>query len=202
MNVPRMETGLDPYHLATLMARLPEPTTAWDRLLVGLPAVHLPRPEVVPPEAMPDWAQQLLHHDEHMTEIMARHHGGHVVVEVQRRHRLGDDYWRQIVLRIADRPTIIQGGLVRIHLPGLAAPVAEAILREQVPLGYLLMDHQVLRRIELHHLIRFPPDPALAGWLGGDADAPAWGRLATLHCDEEPVIELCEVLPPRREAPA
>jgi chorismate-pyruvate lyase len=181
------------------MPLLPDPTTAWDRLLAGLPAVQLPRPEVVDPEAMPAWARLLLHHDEHMTEIMARHHGGPVVVEVQRRHRRGDDYWRQIVLRIADRPAIIQGGLVRIHLPGLMPSVAEAILLERVPLGYLLMDHQVLRRIELHHLIRFPSDPSLTSWLGGDPGAPAWGRLATLHCDEEPVIELCEVLPPLRE---
>lgn len=171
-------------------------TEAWTRLCEGLPGLGLPAPEEIEPTAMPALARQLLDHDQHMTEVMSRHYGGQVVVHVQRRQRRGEDYWRQIVLRIAGRPAIVQGGLVRVHLPGLAEAVVAGLLEERVPLGYLLRDHQVLRRIELRHLVQFAPSAKLHEWLGGRDDAPAFGRLATLICDGQPVIELAEILPP------
>ncbi|HMP01606.1 MAG TPA: hypothetical protein PKD86_12575 [Gemmatales bacterium] len=179
------------------MTRHDSRLTALERLLAGLPVrPMLPAPEVVAAADLPPLARRLLDHHEHMTEIMEAYHGGRVAVEVQQRQRVGDEYFRQIVLRVGDRPDIVQGGLVRIFLPGLGAPVAEAILAENVPLGYLLRQHQVLRRVELTYLLRFPAHAALADWLGGRAAAPAYGRLARLHCDGAPVIELCEVLPP------
>lgn len=171
-------------------------TEAWARLCEGLPALGLPAPVEIEPTTMPTLARQLLDHDQHMTEVMSRRYGGQVVVDVQRRQRHSDDYWRQIVLRIAGSPAVIQGGLVRVHLHGLSPAVVTALLEERVALGYLLKDHQVLRRIELRHLVQFAPSAKLQAWLGGCAEAPAFGRLATLFCDGQPVIELAEILPP------
>ena len=38
--------------------------------------------------------------------------------------------------------------------------------------------------------------PALVRWFGLDAGRPTYGRLALIHCDQQPAIELLEVVAP------
>ena len=89
----------------------------------------------------------------------------------------------------------MQGGIVRIHLSMLDADVQHAILREDTPLGHVLINHDVLRHIEVKHYLKLEPGTALAAWPGFPSDQVAYGRLGILYCDLQPAIEVFEVAP-------
>jgi chorismate-pyruvate lyase len=72
--------------------------------------------------------------------------------------------------------------------------VAAAIRKGDTPLGRVLIEHNVLRRIELSSLLRIAPCPRLHAWFS--TDRPCYGRLAIIHCDEAPAVELLEVVAP------
>jgi hypothetical protein len=91
---------------------------------------------------------------------------------------------------------IVQSGIVRIHLQYCSEPVRDAILAERTPLGRILIEHNVLRRIEPTAYFRVKPGPYLRGWFGRLEPFETYGRLGIIHCDGEPAIELLEVLAP------
>ena len=67
---------------------------------------------------------------------------------------------------------------------------------EATPLGRVLIQHNVLRRIETTAFLRAVPGPTMMEWFGLDQPRPCYGRLAYIHCDEQPAIELLEIVPP------
>jgi hypothetical protein len=85
---------------------------------------------------------------------------------------------------------------VRIHLPFCSDAVREAILAEQTPLGRILIEHDVLRRIEPTAYFRVRPGSYLRGWFGRPDPFSTYGRLGIIHCDGQPAIQLLEVLAP------
>ncbi len=178
-----MPGAASPFTLESLYAALPEAGPAPGYALAAAADV-------------PESFRALLVHDQHMTEVMERRHGGQVRVEVLARRKDGGYYSRLISLRRGADGAVVQGGLVRIHLDRLPAEVAAAILKEDTPLGLLLVDHHSLRRIDIRNYLRFPPQPALESWLGPMQDAPTYGRLGWLHVDGQPVIELFEIIAP------
>jgi hypothetical protein len=161
----------------------------------------LPKPVPVPsyryvaPDEVPEPFQQLLVHDRHMTMAMETYHHCNITVKVLQRKRNENWYSRQILLLPFGTDKVVQGGLVRIHLPMLDPAVQTAILREDTPLGHVLIDHDVLRHIDIKHYLKFEPGPALKTWPGFTADQSAYGRLGILYCDLQPAIELFEIVP-------
>lgn len=131
-----------------------------------------------------------------MTIAMEAHHRCKIAVRVLQRQRFDGWYARQSVLHPAGSEHVVQGGLVRIHLAMLDQNVQQAILREDTPLGHVLIDHDIMRHIEVTNYLRFEPVPAMAAWRGFDASQPSFGRLGILHCDGQPAIELLEIVPP------
>jgi chorismate-pyruvate lyase len=178
---------------------MPRPRTiiTLEQLYATLPAAGpAPRRQAVAAADIPAPAHRLLVHNDHMTEVMERHHGCTVSVEVQERRRTGNHYSRLIRLHRDSDHAIVQGGLVRIHLQLLPADVAAAILAEQVPLGRLLIHHRLLRHIDVRQYLQFPPQPALEAWLGPMRFRPTYGRLGYLHVGLRPAIDLFEILAP------
>jgi chorismate-pyruvate lyase len=156
----------------------------------------VPAYEPVPAAAVPEPYRALLVHDEHMTVTMEAHHGSPVEVRVLQRGRRGMWYARQIVLVKEGTDDLVQGGVVRINLDLCAAPVRQAILREDTPLGRILIDHDVMRRIEVTAYLRVASDPHVRRWLRVDHDRPTYARLAYIHTDGRPAIELFEIVRP------
>jgi hypothetical protein len=77
----------------------------------------------------------------------------------------------------------------------------EEILRKQSPLGAVLIKHDVLRRIKPRWFLRFPPNGPVLGLFGDVKSAePAYGRIGTIYCNEEPAIELLEIVVNTRKA--
>lgn len=152
--------------------------------------------EYVLAQEVPKPYHQLLVHELHMTVTVEAHHGDLVDVKVLE-HRLDDDsYARKILLSLQKTGRVVQFGLVRVHLNFCSAEVRAEILARQTPLGRILIQHNVLRRIEPTAFLRVLPGPAMRAWFGLEHATPTYGRLALIHCDGQPAIELLEIVTP------
>ena len=143
----------------------------------------------------------LLNHDHHMTVTMEQQHGGPVSVQVLTERRIGDVYCRQITLKRTDdggpnAGRTVQYGLVRFDLSHVTNAVRDQILSGEIPLGRVLINHNVMRQIDLNAILRFEVGPALAGYLDCSEGRTTYGRLATIFCDNRPAVDLLEVASP------
>jgi chorismate-pyruvate lyase len=160
------------------------------------PADYLDGWEYVPPDEVPEPYRSLLVHEHHMTVTVEAHHGDLVDVQVLEEHTTAESYSRKILLALQKSGRIAQFGLVRVWLRYCTPPVREAILAARTPLGRILIEHDVLRRIEPTAFLRIVPGSAMMAWFGLDKPSPTYGRLAMIHCDNQPAIELLEIVAP------
>jgi hypothetical protein len=91
---------------------------------------------------------------------------------------------------------VVQLGIVRLHVGFLDPPVRDEIFAEQVPLGRILISHNVLRTVELCGLYRVECGDDLADIFGAAPGVPTYGRTALIHCNGEPAVELLEIVAP------
>lgn len=152
--------------------------------------------EIVPAEQVPQPYHGLLVHEHHMTVTVEAHHGCSVDVKVLEKKHEGDSYARQILLSRQRDGRIVQFGLVRIWLHHCSDAVRAEIVAEKTPLGRILIQHNVLRRIEPTQYLRVTPGTDMMRWFELAAPAPAYGRAAIIHCDGQPAIELLEIVTP------
>jgi hypothetical protein len=155
-----------------------------------------PDHDLVPPEAVPEPYRQLLVHHHHMTVTVEEYYGSRVNVRVMDRRLSGDTYARKILLELQSDGRVVQFGVVRIRLDFCSEPVRAAILEEKTPLGRILIEHDVLRRIEPTAYFRVTPGELLTRWFGLPEPRVTYGRLGIIHCDGQPAIEVLEILAP------
>jgi hypothetical protein len=174
------------------------PSNPDTRGLFGLfpPAPYLAQSEWVAPEQMPEPYRSLLVHEHHMTVTVEAHHGDLVDVRVLEEFRTENTYARKILLALQKSRRVVQFGLMRLHLQYCSPAVRAEILAARTPLGRILIEHDVLRRIEPTAFLRVTPGPAMMEWFGLDSPQATYGRLALIHCDNQPAVELLEIVVP------
>src|SRR5262249_19145100 len=91
---------------------------------------------------------------------------------------------------------VVQFGIMRIDLDLTSPSVREAIVAERTPLGRILIEHDVLRRIEPTAFVRIQPGPAQLARFAMTQPQPLYGGLAFIHVDEKPAVELLEGVAP------
>jgi chorismate-pyruvate lyase len=148
----------------------------------------------VSPEEMPSASRQLLVHQKHMTRTLNSHYGKPVDVHVLERHHDGDLYSRKIFLTPREADTIVEYGLVRMDFRYMPHSVRDAILQEHAPLGSILINHNILRRIQPRWYLKFPKASTILTWFDCHPNEDLYGRLATIYCNGEPAIELVEIV--------
>jgi hypothetical protein len=152
--------------------------------------------QTVAPEAVPQPYRDLLVHPHHMTVTVEAHHGDEVRTRILNVHRDGDSYARRILLELKGSGRVVQYGIVRVNLALCAPAVRDEIVAGQKPFGRILIDHDVMRRIEPTEFLQIVPGPNMVGWFGLARPEPTYGRLALIHCDERPAVELVEIVIP------
>ena len=152
--------------------------------------------EAVPTEKVPEPYKRMLAHDHHMTVTMEEYHQTLVDVEVLAKRTDGGFYSRKILFKKTGTDDRVQFGIVRLRLDTLAPDVRDEILSERIPLGRALIQHNVMRHIELGTVVRFVAGPALARQLKMEVGQTTYGRLATIFCDQRPAIDLLEISSP------
>jgi truncated hemoglobin YjbI len=124
----------------------------------------------------------LLVHEHHMTVTVEAHHGDRVDVRVLDRSVVGDSYARKILLVLQGSSRVVQFGIMRVHLQYCSPEVRAEIVAAHTPLGRILIEHDVLRRIEPTAFLRVVPSPPMMAWFGLREPLPTYGRLAYIHC--------------------
>jgi len=160
------------------------------------PATDKPSFQVVPATEVPPPYNILLDHEHHMTVTVEAYHRDQVDVRVIARTRRQSSYARKIVLPLHKTGRIVLFGIVLINLDYCSPPVRAAIEAENTPLGRILIEHNVFRRIELLGLLKIQAGQPQQSWFQTDRPGPYYGRLAIIHCDEQPAIELLEIVAP------
>lgn len=151
--------------------------------------------QMVLADAVPAPANSLLVHQNHMTVELQRHYGKPVEVRVSEEVLDGEIYTRKICLALAGTSRLVESGIARVNFRHLSAAVREQILAKQTPLGAILIQHQVHRRIKPRYFMRFPAHSRVMQLLDcADNLTPVCGRLGTIYCNEEPAIELLEIV--------
>ena len=157
-------------------------------------AVLRPQCVVVQPNEIPHPTDALLVHHEHMTEVLQRRYGSRVDVHVHDEHLDGDRYTRKVSLTPLNSKRVVEWGIVRIDFRYMSDAVRDAILARQTPLGAILINHDVHRRIKPRWFMRFPPHGPMLSFFGDASDEPLYGRIGTIYCDEAPAIDLLEIV--------
>jgi len=138
----------------------------------------------------------LLDHNEHMTVTVESFYGELVEVIVHQTDRHQQWYAREITLVTQDSRRVVQYGIVRLNIDALDQEVWRQIENQAMPLGRVLIQHNVLREVVLCELWRIAAGPSLAGLLQRPLGETMYGRTALIYCDGEPAIELLEIVTP------
>jgi hypothetical protein len=160
------------------------------------PADDAPAFEIVPGRAVPPPYHELLVHKRHMTVTQEVYHDDRVDVRILDRRLNGNYYARKILLALHGSGKIVQFGIPRIDLRYCSMAVREEILAGQTPLGRILINHNVLRRIEPQTYYRVTPSPAMINWFHLTEPRITYGRVGIIFCDEKPAIEVLEIVAP------
>ncbi len=154
----------------------------------------------VEPADMPDYARELLDHQAHMTVTLETHYATAVDLLVLTRNQTLSHYARKILLARGDTGRVVQYGIMRVHFAYLPDDVRREIERATVPLGRVLIEHDVLRKVQLMDLWEIFPGVELRQLLRVPPDQSVYGRTAVIHVDGEPTVEVLEIITPEPEA--
>lgn len=151
-------------------------------------------------EQCPSIYRQLLAHNAHMTVTVERRHGELVDVEVLHDALTNEHYYqREILLKKRSDRSIVQYGIVRLKLAAIASEVRDDILSKKTPLGRVLMQHNVMRQVQLSALWRVKCGSALARFFGVSIGTVTYGRTAMIFLHDEPAVELLEIVSPESD---
>ena len=156
--------------------------------------------EEIQPGELAEPYRTLLDHDAHMTVTVEAHHGCEVAVDVLQTHRTDAHYSRKILLNRKRDGTVVQFGVVRLNLDYLGDEVRAEIEAQKVPLGRILIQHEVLRNVRLLSLWRIQPANDLCHLLGLAKPVECYGRTALIYCNGVPAVELLEIVVPESVA--
>ena len=138
----------------------------------------------------------LLDHNKHMTVTVESFHDESVTVDVHRTDRQANWYAREITLATEQSKRIVQYGIVRLNVDALNPDVWKRIESQEIPLGRVLIQHNVLREVELCELWEVRAGESLSNLLRIKNGDTVFGRTALIYCDGEPAIELLEIVAP------
>lgn len=147
-------------------------------------------------EATPEPYHRMLVHEHHMTVTMEAYHDCTVDVDVVESRFEGDLYLRKILLRKSGTSQVVQLGVVRFNFDYVTDAVRKEILAQKTPLGRVLIQHNVLRHIDLGAIVRFTAGPGLCNYLPMKPGEQTYGRMATIFCNGAPAVDLLEISAP------
>ena len=152
--------------------------------------------EFVPAEELPPPYHGLLVHSHHMTVTVEKHYGSQVDVKVLDSSHQDDIYARKILLALQGSGKVVQFGLVRVRFEHVSQEVRDRIVAGKTPLGRVLIESNILRTITPTAFLRILPGPTMLEWFGMKKIATVHGRLAVINCDDQPAVEVLEIMAP------
>jgi hypothetical protein len=157
----------------------------------------LPAIEPVQAGEMPEPSRSLLAHESDMTSTLENYHGEKLHLAVLGRRVAGNEYFREVVLRLGPWGRAVEYGAIRIILDILPDGVRREILREQQPLGRILAQWGVVFSSQPRAFLRIASDEFMNRTLDLAGQQWLYGRRNALTDSwERPLAEIVEILPP------
>jgi chorismate-pyruvate lyase len=150
--------------------------------------------EPVAVDDLPPAARTLLAHHEHMTVALENYHHSPVTVRAVAEWQDDGSYARASLLSRQSDGAIVQFGIMRIWLADLPEEARREITDDKQPLGRVLINHNLLREVEVIALWRIMPGPVLQQHLGLRDQSPIYGRSAQILVDERPTVQVLEIV--------
>lgn len=157
-------------------------------------AGEVPNFEVIESDEIPHPYRDLLVHHQHMTVTLEKFHGRPVLLRVLAQRMNGDDYGRMILLALEGTGEIVEFGIFRMNLGSCSEEVRSEIVAGRTPLGRILIEHDVLRRIDPSAFLKITPNADMISWFDMSSANPVYGRTANIFCNGMLAIELLEVV--------
>jgi len=145
--------------------------------------------DVVPPPY-----EKLLNHHSHMTVTVEAFHDEKVDVVVHRAKRDACWYQREITLLTEQTKRPVLYGMVRLNVDLLNEESWRRIESRQVPLGRVLIEHNLMCDVELCALWKVQVGPTLGSLMQREVGDKLYGRTALIYCNGDPAIELLEIV--------
>ena len=155
---------------------------------------QLGRFEPLTADQLPDHYRSLLAHHEHMTVTLEAFHNSLVDVRTLAEWRDDASYARNSLLTRQTDGAILQFGIMRIWLADLPPAARDEITVQKLPLGRVLIAHNVLREVELISLWRLQPGPVVRKHMNLVDDQPIFGRSAQILLNERPTVQMLEIV--------
>jgi chorismate-pyruvate lyase len=152
--------------------------------------------EPISASEMPAPYHRLLAHNDHMTVTLESANGSPVDVRVLAEWRDEASYARNSILTRHTDGMTLQFGIMRIWWADLPPSARDEITLQRLPLGRVLINHNLLREVELITLWRIDPGPTLRRELGIVDQQPVFGRSAQILVDGRPTVQMLEIVAP------
>ena len=178
------------------MSPRPLPTLLIDLLSAFDEDALLPCFTVVPAAAVPPPYDRLLVHEDHMTIAHEAYHRSPVQVRAVRVEESETHYARRSLLSLPATGRVVQHCTMRIDLRVCSEAVRREILEAKTPLGAILIQHDVMRRIEPLAYLKVERAAPIMEVFGVGAEKVAYGRVAAIHTGGTPTVELLEIVAP------
>ena len=143
MNEPRLTLATANAWLEEVLGQFPDDRIALDKL------------DVLSGDSVPGLYNELLVHTHHMTVTLEKRCGCPVFLEVIKTRHEGHDYARKLALRAGEGGPVVLAGIMRFRLECVREEIRQAIVDASTPLGRILIENEVLRRIETVAFLRF-----------------------------------------------
>ena len=157
---------------------------------------RLPQCEQIAAEEVAAPFADLLVHDRHMTVTLEEYHSSALTVKPYESHRTGEIYGRKLDLVAQRSGKIVLTGAMLFNFSVCDDEVRNLILDGEVPLGRILIEHGILRRIATETFLRIEASDPLVERFALSQPSPAYGRLATIFYHHRPAVDLLEIVNP------
>lgn len=145
-------------------------------------------------EAVPEPYARLLVHDRHMTVTLEDYHGEPVHLTVHDTRRREHDYARKITLHAAPGGPAALLGIMRFDLQRCNDATREMIVDGQTPLGRILIEHDVMRRLSSGPYYRIDGRPEALLGVSMPLPPTPYARLARIDCNGGAAVQLLEII--------
>ena len=157
---------------------------------VDVPAWH-----AVEPDDIPSPYRSILVHDNDMTSTLERHYGGRVVLRALSTITVGGWHFRRVLLvqEYTGRP--VEMGAIRIKLDAFDSRLKQQILRDETPLGRLLVDSSFPYVNHVKDYLALTPNPEMMGVFWMREPRTLYGRRTEVMHGGRKIGDIVEVLP-------
>jgi len=148
-------------------------------------------------DAVPEPYRSLLVHGTDMTSTLENFFKDRLHVELLGRHVSGQEYFREVVLRLDQSGRRVEFGAIKMLLDLFPAEARQEILQERQPLGRILTESGIEFSSQPRAYLRLASDEFINRTLDLSGPQCLYGRRNTLvDAWERPLAEIVEILPP------